>query len=340
VWEKNEHRLAEFLDLFPKNCIYMRWNYVSPQALGNSKAMDWFQKHGMEVMGATAGQRRWVLMPQDGGNIENIKTFARSSIENNLEGLLLTLWDDDSPHFELYWRGILAFAEYTWAGEKRSRKELLAAYRHREFAKALSDDSYAFVDQLEAAVVFYKDAFLEDADRNHLTKLKNPKEAVIALPDRKPQGKWSSEYAERVEKAEKILKISDTVASKIETMQAKADRNSYTLEVYEQVNHLASFAPRALLVLRAYDAAQNQEQVLEAIREINRLSAEFSSLRKELEDVYAKTRILEKPRDYILDQDHHVHLANQGTTFDWQFYAERVFLDKLQQELLDETPAE
>jgi uncharacterized protein (UPF0335 family) len=93
-------------------------------------------------------------------------------------------------------------------------------------------------------------------------------------------------------------------------------------------------------VLRAYDAAQNQEQVLEAIREINRLSAEFSSLRKELEDVYAKTRILEKPRDYILDQDHHVHLANQGTTFDWQFYAERVFLDKLQQELLDETPAE
>ena len=123
IWEENEHKLAEFLDLFPKNCIYMRWNYASPQAIGNTKAMDWFQKHGMQVMGATAGQRRWVLMPQDGGNLENIKSFARSSIEQNLNGLLLTLWDDDSPHFELYWRGILAFSEYTWAGEKRNHEE-------------------------------------------------------------------------------------------------------------------------------------------------------------------------------------------------------------------------
>ncbi|MBT8185942.1 MAG: beta-N-acetylhexosaminidase, partial [Eudoraea sp.] len=113
IWTANEHRLAEFLDLFPKNCIYMRWNYASPQAIGNTKAMDWFQKHGMKVMGATAGQRRWILMPQDGGNLDNIKAFAKSSIEQNLNGLLLTLWDDDSPHFELYWRGILAFAEYS-----------------------------------------------------------------------------------------------------------------------------------------------------------------------------------------------------------------------------------
>ena len=31
VWEENEHKLLEFLDQFPKNCIYMRWNYRSPQ---------------------------------------------------------------------------------------------------------------------------------------------------------------------------------------------------------------------------------------------------------------------------------------------------------------------
>jgi hexosaminidase len=62
VWKDNEHKLLEFLDIFPKNCIYMRWNYSSPQALGNIKAMQWFTDHGMEVMGATAGQTRWVLM--------------------------------------------------------------------------------------------------------------------------------------------------------------------------------------------------------------------------------------------------------------------------------------
>ena len=67
-------------------------------------------------MGATAGQTRWVLMPQDYSNIESIKSFSLTSVEKELDGLLLTLWDDDSPHFELYKRGIYAFAEYTWGG--------------------------------------------------------------------------------------------------------------------------------------------------------------------------------------------------------------------------------
>ena len=61
---ENEHKLLEALDQFPKNCIYMRWNYSSPEAIGNGKAMEWFRNHGLQVMGATAGQTRWVLMPQ------------------------------------------------------------------------------------------------------------------------------------------------------------------------------------------------------------------------------------------------------------------------------------
>jgi hypothetical protein len=55
----------------------------------------------------------------------------------------------------------------------------------------------------------------------------------------------------------------------------------------------------------------------------------FNRLRKELEKMYSETRILEKPADYILDQDHHHHLANQTLSFDWQFTAELFFLEKL-----------
>jgi hypothetical protein len=51
-----------------------------------------------------------------------------------------------------------------------------------------------------------------------------------------------------------------------------------------------------------------------------------------MEKVYSITRILEKPENYILDQDHHVHLANQTRTFDWQFVAEMMFLEKLKKE--------
>ncbi len=111
--------LEEYLDMFPDNCIYMRWNYSHPQAEGNIKAMEWFREHDLDVMGATAGQTRWKLMPQNDSNLENIRSFANTAIDmrgersfdfnsddKEVNGLLLTLWDDDSPHFELYWRGI------------------------------------------------------------------------------------------------------------------------------------------------------------------------------------------------------------------------------------------
>ena len=63
------------------------------------------------------------LMPQQRGNLKQIRDFAVSSIESGLDGLLLTLWDDDSPHFELYKRGIMGFANDTWSGDKISKDE-------------------------------------------------------------------------------------------------------------------------------------------------------------------------------------------------------------------------
>jgi hypothetical protein len=46
----------------------------------------------------------------------------------------------------------------------------------------------------------------------------------------------------------------------------------------------------------------------------------------QFEEVYGKMRILTKPDGYIIDQDHHVHLANQTVSFDWQFYAEMLLM--------------
>lgn len=329
IWQENEPNLLNFLDQFPKNCIYMRWNYSSPQTYGNNKAMEWFRNNGMLVMGATAGQTRWVLMPQNESNIDNIKTFAANSINNGQKGLLLTLWDDDSPHFELYIRGIIAFAEYSWAGDKRTKIEIKSAYRHREFSFALSGTEYGFIDQLERPVAFWKNALL-NIQRNDLRKYKNPiNEAIIDLPDRNKKSEWTKKYTTRLELADSILQVCDSVASKIATMKSKAIRNIYALEVYNQGNELARFAPKALLALRAYDLAQNKQQETDAVKRIKELQKEFTGLRDQLEQVYGQTRILTKPEGYILDQDHHSHLANQAISFDWQFLAEILFLKKI-----------
>ena len=334
IWEKNEYKLAEFLDQFPKNCIYMRWNYSSSQAIGNAKAMEWFRENGMQVMGATAGQTRWVLMPQHESNMDNIKAFAMSSIKNGLNGLLLTLWDDDSPHFELYNRGIIAFAEYTWSGEKRTKREIKSAYRQREFSSTLSDAEFAFIDQLEKPVAFWKNALLKGNKRNHLQKMDKPlRKGIIDLPNRNKKGAWSDKYAKRLDQAVIVKQDCDAIRKKIDKMKTQAIRNSFTLKVYEQVNEMVSFTAKALLVLKEYDLASNKQEETTALHQVNQLSEEFKVIRKGLEIVYGKSRILVKPNNYILDQDHHIHLANQTISFDWQFYAEMLFLEKLRNEL-------
>jgi len=333
IWRKKEPKLLKFLDQFPKNCIYMRWNYSSPQAVGNSKAMDWFRSHNLQVMGATAGQTTWVLMPQNESNMENIKAFALSSQKSGLNGLLLTLWDDESPHFTLYTRGILSFAEYTWSGKKRNKEEIKAAYRQREFSHKLSSAEYAFIDKLEKPVAFWKNALLKGNKRNHLKKMKDPvSEALIALPDKNGGGGWTKTNQDRLQKAKEAAAICDTVAEQIKTMKNLTARNNYTLDVYEQVNNMVRFSCDALLNLEAYDTAQNEKQKTEAFKRIKQLPDEFEKLRQNLDEVYAVTRNLDKPADYLLDQDHHSHLANQAILFnDWQFYAEKLFLRKLKE---------
>ncbi|MCD6543461.1 MAG: family 20 glycosylhydrolase [Flavobacteriaceae bacterium] len=332
IWQKNEHNLLEFLDQFPKNCIYMRWNYSSSQAIGNSKAMEWFRRNGMQVMGATAGQTRWVLMPQNESNMDNIMAFSKSSINNGLNGLLLTLWDDDSPHFELYNRGILAFAEYTWLGSKRTKGEIKSAYRQREFSGTLSDPQYAFIDQLEEPVSFWKNALLNGNKRNYLKKMDDPlNKGLIDLPNRDKKGSWTKKHVKRLDQVIKMKKDCEQIRFKIAFMKSKAIRNLYTLEVYEQVNEMILFTVNTLLTLRSYDLTQNKQEETDALNRINKLSEEFKLVRNKFEIVFGKTRLLEKPQNYILDQDHHSHLANQSISFDWQFYPEILLLEKIEQ---------
>lgn len=335
IWAKNEHKLTAFLDKFPKNCIYMRWNYSSPEAYGNTKAMEWFRSHNLKVMGATAGQTRWVLMPQSESNMDNIKSFAVNSINSGLNGLLLTLWDDDSPHFELYNRGIIAFAEYTWSGEQRSKNEIKTAYRQREFSHALKDSSYAFIDALEKPVAFWKNALLKGNKRNYLTGMENPiEEGVIDFPDKNNKGEWSKKYANRIEQAAQLMHTNDSISNKITQMKSMTLRNPYTLEVYEQVNQMTNFAPKALLALKTYDDALSPEEEMEAVKGLGQLQKDFVLLRKNLETIYSKTRILNKPASDILNENKpHWHLANLSHNFDWQFMAEQLFLEKINLEL-------
>uniref|UniRef100_UPI0040484F49 family 20 glycosylhydrolase n=1 Tax=Algoriphagus sp. TaxID=1872435 RepID=UPI0040484F49 len=335
IWAVNEPNLNKYIDMFPKNCVYMRWNYNMPESPGNIKAMKWFTDHGFDVMGATAGQTRWNLMPQVQSNTNNIRDFALISIRNKANGLLLTLWDDDSPHFELYQRGISLFAEYTWAGERRSSDELHQAYRHRAFGPALASAEYEFINALEGPVADWKNMLLDNrTDRNSLRKLEDPiNQAVVPFPNLDSAGAWSQKYQNKITKAEASRLQVDEVLKQIQFAKKSALRNTHQLDVYEQVAQVAQFSNRAILALAEYDEPSGEKRA-QGQAKLAAMEEEWASIQSKVEEVYGKTRQINKPVDYILDQDHHRHLANQALKFsDWQFFVEGLFLEKVKKEL-------
>ena len=331
IWEKNELNLMQFIEKFPKNAVYMRWNYQKSDTYGNQKAMDWYMNNGLNVMGATAGQTRWTLMPQNQSNISQIKSFAISSIEKNLEGLLLTLWDDDSPHFELYKRGIAAFSQYSWSGNKTTIEEFKTIYRHRTYGPDFSNNEFAFIDKLEKPVSLWLNMLLEEKVRRAaISKEENPLETfIIDLPDLENKGMWSKKYFNKIKNAKASLLISKEVEETIDKLMENDPKNKYTLEVYKQVNELVKFSSNIIITLEKLDLSAEIDYEKTAFNEIRNFEDKFNSLRINFEEVYSKTRILNKPENYILDQDHHNHPANQTINFDWQFLSEKYFLKKI-----------
>ena len=331
IWQANEPKLNRFIEQFPKNCVYMRWNYHMAESYGNGKAMDWFSLNGFQVMGATAGQTRWTLMPQRESNIDQIRIFAEQSINRNYNGLLLTLWDDDSPHFELYKRGINAFAEFSWGGLKRSKEEFKKAYRHRKFGPKFQSEEFAFIDDLDGPVAFWTNLLVEDGiHRNSLYQRDNPlQNAIIDLPDFDQKGLWTEKYAERLAKLEAQREIVEEVQNTLQQIQTEGTKADYNLKVYDQVGNLVDYNIRLMQTLNAFDIAQTDTEEEKALETLNEMKAEFNQVRVKFEEVYSETRILNKPENYILDQDHHRHPANQTVNFDWQFTSELMLLQKI-----------
>ena len=325
IWISNEKKLTEYLDDFPKNCIYMRWNYFYPWAEGNLKTIDWYKENNLKVMGATAGQTRWVLMPLDYSNIESIKSFSLTSVLKKLDGLLLTLWDDDSPHFELYKRGIYAFAEYTWSGSELSSDDFKSNFKHRFFSPTFSDEKFEFIDELDKPVRDWANLFLrEKKHRNQITKAISPlKSHIIELPNFNSLGKWNEKFKQKISVAKKHIEDLNKIIKKIKQQKAETFRGNYALEVYEQVALLTKFSYETFVLISELDKDINVLNIL------NEKETEFLSIRNNFEKVYAKSRNINKPENYILDQDHHNHTANQTLNMDWQFIAEIKLFKKI-----------
>lgn len=324
LWNANESKLSENIGLFPKDCIYMRWNYESPAILGNKKAIDWYKSHQLKVMAATAAQTRWTMLPRQHSNFTSIKAFTQIATEKKMAGILCTIWEDSSPHFETMWRGIYHSASLSWNYTDLQVAEASATFRHRFYAPALSNEKYEFQDLLEQALGFWDKALIHKGVRNQYTTNID----MINLPDPQNTGAWSITYQEKLTQAKEETARYEVIKERIAKAEQVARRNWYALSLMKQMNELQVYPAKLLLLLASYDKETSVPGKQTALKKVQDFVAGFKQIRNNYETVFFKTRIANPP-DYQLDSNGHRHLAAGTVNSDWMHYYEIAINDKI-----------
>jgi hypothetical protein len=297
IWEKGVPVLDDMIERFPRNCVYMRWNYTRARHPGSTRILDWYRDRGLKAMIATAAQNTTVLMPQD-DRVDIIQSFVSLAAERGIEGMLCTAWDDASPHMETYWRGLIASAEFSWSPTGRSLEDYEIAYLHREFGPECTDVA-------KRQTLFAK-------------SLKDLKD----IPDLASPGTWSQKHKDRLALAEKEVEHYGKLAQQFAELSKKARRNRYRLEVLSAINDLQVTGAHLVLALKKCDVADKAKQK-EGMKSVREVLKEFDRAWANLQAVYAKTRFIAYPENYV--RDRYFHIASQREDLSWMIQTEEEY---------------
>ncbi len=319
VW--NTDKLDKAVDLFPKECVYMRWKYEDATAPAHQRLLKWYHDKGLKVMGATAAAAGdSPFMPRRNSRSEYVKGFNRLVAENHLEGILATSWDDGSPHLETVWRGFIAQGEFGWNPSARDIETFKRVHAQREYGFRPEDNRMAFLDELEKAIFFFDGALVASGRRNPAWG--TTAFTLMELPDKEKPGTWSESYKDKIAQARIEAGRYEKITEGIKAAKAEALRNRYTLQVYEQTNNLQNYPVRLILALNAYDTAKDEAARKIALSEVAEVCDYFDAMRANLESVYSETRFMQQPEGFVSDLNHHNHLSSKTNNSDWWYYYE------------------
>jgi hexosaminidase len=356
AWQKGTPALDSLLTNFPRNCVYMRWNYSLANQPGNILALEWYKTRGLKAMIATATNDEGGMMfqtddPVKGAGIYNIRSFIQLAAGKNIPGMLCTAWDDKSPHMENYWRGFIAAAEYSWSPNGRTPEEYNSAWLKKEFGISIPDYT-DFNSQLRRGSVFWYEALFrkgrlmdEDNALMGLPQIEHwlpPVEGrekipfdytskLIELPDKNSPGAWTTKYKSLLDRAKLEKDSYDNLSERLKAISDKSIRNRYYWELSIAIYNLQSTAPDLLLALEKSDTGDKTEHTA-GIAELKNAMALFEKRWAELKDVYAKTRFISYPPDYIPDR--YFHLASQREDLSWMIQPQEMYFGMIGKWLL------
>lgn len=349
-WKEGTPKLDKLLEDFPKNCVYMRWNYSMARQPGNIKALEWYQSRGLQAMIATAtnGEGGMLFQPEErdkgiaSSGISPIKSFIQLAAEKNISGMLCTAWDDKSPHMENYWRGFIASAEYSWSPNGRTLEEYDNAWLQREFGISMPD-YLNFNNQLRKGSVLWYDAFFRNGDLlsdenalQSLTQLEHwlkPLEGrektefdytskLIELPDLKSPGSWSQKYKDRLDRAIIEMNNYKNLSERLTELYNTSKRNRYYWSLSKALYDLQSNTPNILLSLKECDSGDKVQQQ-SGFENVKRAMNDFQKVWTEVRSVYGQTRFVSYPANYIPDR--YFHLASQREDLTWMIQAQEIY---------------
>jgi hexosaminidase len=355
AWAEGVPKLDKLLADFPKNCVYMRWNYSMARQEGNIRTLDWYQSRGLQAMVATAtNQEGGFLFEADerdqgeaSSGISIIKSFIGLAAEKHINGALCTAWDDKSPHMENYWRGFISAAEYSWSPNGRTLAEFDQAWLQREFGLTMPDYQ-DFRKQLRRGTVLYYEAYFREgnllSDENALQSLVRlehwlpPLEGrekvcfdytakLIDLPDRDNPGAWSRKYKERLEQAQSEVNNYQDLSAKLRGLYDSARRNRFYWQLALALYRFQITAPRVLLALKSCDRADKEQQKA-GFGQVKQAMQEFEQAWSELKSVYSQTRFIAYPPGYVPDR--YFHLASQREDLSWMIQAEELLFGRIE----------
>lgn len=331
--EWNIDKLDKAIDLFPKECVYMRWKYEDATSPAHQKLLKWYSDKGLKVMGATAASAGdSPFLPRKNTRSEYVRGFNRLVAQNHLEGILATAWDDGSPHLETVWRGYIAQGEYGWNPEARDVEAFKQVHAQREYGFRPEDKRMQFLDELEKAFFFFDGALVTSGRRNPAWGA--TAFTLMELPDKANPGAWSEKYKDKIAQARIEAKRYELIADGVRVSEQNALRNRYTLAVYEQLNHLQNYPVRLILALNAYDLAKDEASRRQAQAKVAEVCDYFAVMRANLESVYSVTRFMQQPEGFIEDMNHHNHLASKTSNSDWMYLYEIPMVKKVNKWLM------
>ncbi|HYW34143.1 MAG TPA: glycoside hydrolase family 20 zincin-like fold domain-containing protein [Balneolaceae bacterium] len=229
-------KLDKVINKFPRNAIYSQWTYANTSKgnvrKANARLIDWFKKHGIKDLSATAAQNSRPLIPSYERKPANIKSFVTLSAKKHVFGELCTAWDDSGLQFETFWMGYLASADYGWNYKQPATiRQYWNNYIYRFFGPNTSGLYKAF-HNLSKRVDFWDTAIMKKGTKRSYRKGKNQLIDLPSIQNVPKEGSWSAHYQALMKKAKQEMKKNARAVETLKKNMGKVKRNRYNLEVF------------------------------------------------------------------------------------------------------------